>query len=143
MKPKEWLLANGHIKEITRGRMSRENIALIEDAVKAGTKIEGYAVASAPKDGPVKDEAKVEKVKADPNRILDIPENPFRDENQWEAYANVDGKIVPIGMRTVDNGCGNSLTYCACRTAVVWVDADVSAVVNFKPRTTPLSNKRW
>ena len=42
MKPKEWLLANGHIKEIGRGRMSKDHIVLITEAAK-DTFIEGYS----------------------------------------------------------------------------------------------------
>lgn len=141
MKPKEFLLKNGHIKEITRGRLSRDNIALIEEAVKNGVKIEGYSVSTGPE--PDKTAPVVEKVKTDPNRILDIPEFPLRDESVWEAYANVDGKIVSVGMRTVCNTCKCSITYCGCKTPVVWVDSDTSAVVVFKPRSKSLSNKRW
>ena len=142
MKPKEWLLKNGHIKEITRGRMSREHISLIENAVRNGASIEGYGVsttAPAEKSAPVK----VEKVGTDPNRILDIPEFPVRDEREWQGYANVNGKIRDIGMRTVCNTCNNSLSYCGCKSPIVWIDHETTAVVNFKGRVTPLSNRRW
>jgi len=143
MKPKEWLLANGHIKEITRGRMSRENIALIEQAVRDGVQIEGYAVSTVkPKTEAEKASPKVEKVAAPSERILDVPDES-RSEELWEAYTFVDGKRVEIGMRTVDNNCGNSLTYCRCRTATVFLDHETTAMVNFTPRTKPLSNKRW
>lgn len=142
MKPKEWLLKEGHIKEITRGRMSRESIALIEDAVRNGAKIDGFSVSTAPVDS--KEPAKVEKVATDPNRILEIPDSPFRDESTWEAYGNIGGKVAPIGMRTVEETCGNSLTYCACRNPMVrHLDSDGPVLVNFKARTKPLSNKRW
>lgn len=42
MKPKEWLHANGHLKEIGRGRLSKEHIALVTKAAET-TFIEGYS----------------------------------------------------------------------------------------------------
>ena len=42
MKPKEWLLANGHIKEIGRGRLAKDHIALVTAAART-TFIEGYS----------------------------------------------------------------------------------------------------
>lgn len=133
MKPKEWLLKNGHIKEITRGRMSRESIALINEAVKAGTVIEGYPSPTGPNkptaSGTDKPESKVEKTSTG---IANIPEFPLRDENRWEAYANIDGKLKTIGMRTVCNTCKNSLTYCPCKSPVVNLDFDTVGVVNFR-----------
>ncbi len=135
MKPKEWLLKNGHIKEITRGRMSRESIALIEEAVKNGVIIEGYSNYTAPAK-PVS-EAGIEKPvsrieKSNGTGILAIPDNPLRSEELWEAYANIDGKIKSIGMRTVCNTCKNSLTYCPCKSPLVNLDYDLVGVVNFR-----------
>lgn len=133
MKPKDWLLANGHIKEITRGRMSRENIALIQEAVNNGTKIEGYA--------PTEDGEEVNRVATDPNRILDIPEFPFRQEHEWEPY--VQGVKWSMGMRGVCNLCNSSLTYCGCPKPVVNLDNGGTSVVEFKGRTAPLPTRYW
>lgn len=144
MKPKDWLLANGHIKEITRGRMSRENIALIENAVRDGAVIDGYVVSKVEpkvtKDVPAP--SKVERVTVATDRIADVPDE-VRPESEWEAYTYLDGAKRPVGMRTVCNQCGNSLTYCHCRTPVVWLDHEVTGLVSFTVRTKPLLNKRW
>lgn len=131
MKPKDWLLANGHIKEITRGRMSRENIALIQEAVNNGAKIEGYA--------PSEEGEEVNRVATDPNRILDIPEFPFRDEKAYEPFAN--GERWPLGMRGCCELCKNSLTYCGCETPYVRIDNDRLVMVEFRARTRPI--KKW
>jgi hypothetical protein len=132
MKPKEWLVAQGHLKEAGRGRMSREHIALIQAAVASGVEIEGY---STPKPAPVKAvEPKPEKVES--TGIVDVPET-VRHEADWQAF--VDNREV--GMRTVCNGCGNSLTHCYEKFSKVWIDHTREGVVVFKQRTTP--RKRW
>lgn len=132
MKPKEWLVANGHLKEAGRGRMSREHIALVKAAAEAGADIEGY---STPKSAPVKaTEPKTEKVES--TGIVDVPD-VVRPESEWQAY--VDNREV--GMRTVCNGCKNSLTHCFCSFPKVWLDHAREGVVVFKQRTTP--RKRW
>lgn len=139
MKPKEWLLANGHIKEITRGRMSREHINLIEQAVRDGVSIEGYAVSTVqPKSEDEKALPKVEKRAVSSDRLIDVPDEA-RSESDWEAHT----ASGPVGMRTVCNTCHSSLTYCHCQHPRVWVDHETEGVVFFKPRKTPLSNKRW
>lgn len=143
MKPKDWLLANGHIKEITRGRMSREHIALIEQAVRDGEQIDGYAVSTAvrtPADTPTP--PKVEKVAKPSERIADVPDET-RPESSWEAYTYYNGAKKDIGMRTVCNTCGNSLTYCPCRTPMVNLDDGGVGLVSFKVRTKPLPTTRW
>lgn len=133
MKPKEWLLKNGHIKEITRGRMSREHISLIENAVKNGETIEGYSRSTAPIKPVVSVGKAVSKTeKSNGTGIVAIPDSPLRNETMWEAYANVDGKIKVIGMRTVCNTCKNSLTYCPCKSPLVNLDFDRVGVVNFR-----------
>jgi len=145
MKPKDWLLKNGHIKEITRGRMSRENIALIEEAVKSGVVIDGYAINKPviKSDKPKSDTGpSVEKVSINANRIADVPDET-RPESQWEAHTYVDGVKRKVGMRTVCNICNNSLTYCYCRTPLVTVDTDTAKMVTFTVRTTPLPNRLY
>lgn len=131
MKPKEWLKAHGHITEIGRGRMSAAHIALIKDAVANGTEIEGYGSVTPKATGAP---ATVERTAVSTVKtIADIGE-PTRDERSIMAYRTVDGKTVEIGMRTVDNNCGTSLTYCKCESPRIWVDHESQAVVNFKPR---------
>ena len=140
MKPKEYLYKHGHIKEIGRGRLSREHIAIIEDAVKGGEVIEGYStstVASGVTDDmskPIKVEKTV--LKSDPNVVYDVP-NPSRDESRVEAYTFNNGESVSVGMRTVCNNCRCSLNYCPCPTPKVWIDHTTEGVVKFKERKNP------
>ena len=132
MKPKEWLHKNGHIETIGRGRLSAAHIALINEAVANGVQIEGYSVVTPTKESTGAPEVK--RTAVDPNRVVDVPD-VARDERTTMAFYRNDGKVVEIGMRTVDNVCGNSLTYCRCESPRVWVDYDQQVVVNFKPRT--------
>jgi hypothetical protein len=142
MKAKEWLLKNGHIKEITRGRISRDNHALIEDAVRKGAQIEGFSVSTAPtKDEKPAAVTKVPMVSAE-KVIYDIGPERYV-ESEWVAYIHEDGKQKEIGLRTVCNTCGASLTYHVCESPRVWVEFDREAVVHFKPRTAPLPAKRF
>lgn len=135
MKPKEWLLKHGHIEMIGRGRLSREHIDLIKNAVKNGAMIEGYSVESTPA-STVKTVVKTAKATA-ATEVADIGE-PLRDERTLEARAG----SKAVGMRTVCNVCRNSLTYCFCPQPRVWLDHDREAVVEFVPRKTPLKNGR-
>lgn len=134
--PKQWLYDNGHTDTLGgRGRMSKANKALVMEAVANGVAIEGYAVvekATVATDKPASP-AKVERVKVDPNRVVDVPDMR-RDERMWVASVEVDGKRKEIGFRTIDNGCGSSLGWCYCETSRVWVDHDRQAVVLFSPR---------
>jgi len=133
IKPKQWLYDNGHTTTVGgRGRMSKEHKALILAAVESGVDIEGYAVverATAATNKP----AKAERVKVDPNRVVDVPDET-RNEREVMAYYMEGPKRVEVGMRTVDNNCGSSLTYCPCESPRVWVDHDRQVVVNFRSR---------
>lgn len=131
MKPKQWLYNHGHIATIGRGRLSREHIALIEQAVREGAVIEGYSVTN------TKDTAVPAKVnKAAPTNVktvVDVPDMR-RDETIWQAHTMVDGVKRHVGMRTVCNNCHNSLGYCPCHTSVVWVDHERTGMVTFTVR---------
>ena len=127
MKPKSALVKDGFLpvgSENKRGRLSAAAIKRCEELAAQGWKIDGFTAEK------VADETKVKKTaKPDPNRVVDVPDEA-RAESLWRAYADE----KEIGMRTVCNNCGNSLTYCRDRTPVVWVDHDRQAVVSFKPR---------
>lgn len=139
VKPKEWLFANGHIKEIGRGRMSRDHIALIEQAVRDGVNIEGYAVSTVqPKSEEEKSSPKVEKVAVAGNRILDVPDES-RSEDLWTAHTS-NGEI---GMRTVCDTCNSSLTYCRCTTPMVWLNHETLGAVFFKPTNGVKPARKW
>ena len=143
MKPKEWLLKNGHIKEIGRGRMSREHISLIEKAVKDNPNlvIEGYSNYTVPKSIVSEAKTTVKTEKPEFVGIADVPD-PRRDERTVEAYTYSDGNKVPVGMRTVCNICKCSLNYCPCETPRVWVDHEHEGVVLFATRKQP-TNVMW
>lgn len=141
MKPKVALVKDGFLpagSENVRGRLSAAAIERCKELAAKGWDIDGYTVSksTAAEDKPV-----VEKVKHDPNRIPDVPDQ-IRDENDWKAIRYFEGKPVEVGMRTVCNVCRSSLTYCPCEKPRVWVDYQDEAVVYFKPRTKPLP-KGW
>lgn len=140
MKPKEWLHKNGHIDNPNqRGRLSAAHKSLIEQAVRDGVNIDGYAVSTVqPKTEDEKALPKVERRAAPSDRLIDVPDEA-RSESDWEAYT----ASGPVGMLTVCNVCHSSFTYCHCQHPRVWVDHETEGVVFFKPRKTPLSNKRW
>lgn len=134
MKPKVALVKDGYLppgSENKRGRLSGDAIERCKVLAAQGWDIEGY-VSSKPTEGAAPVVEKV-KVQAGSKEIADISE-PFRDEGYWKAYGNHNGTNIPIGMRTVCNQCGNSLTYCPCKSPRVWVDYDAQVVVNFTPR---------
>lgn len=141
IRPKEWLVKNGHLpagSENARGRISRENIALIEAAVASGVDILGYS-----RSGPAStvEPPKVERAAAQPATVVaDIgdPTHPELERREGglylrEAFAGT----VNVGMRTVCNNCKRSLTYCLCESPKVWVDHSTESVVNFRTRKVP------
>jgi hypothetical protein len=135
VKPKEWLYKQGHIDKVGRGRMSADHKRLIEEALVAdpSLRIEGFSVSTVkPTDASASAKPTVERVKTDPNRLVDVPDMR-RDERDWSAHVTVDGKSQEIGFRTVDNGCGSSLGWCYCPTSRVWLN-NTEHVVTFKPQ---------
>ena len=137
MKPKIALVKDGFLpagSENVRGRLSREAIERCKELAGTGWKIEGYTVSQS-------DTAETVITKSapvDPNRVFDIPDEQ-RSEHEWEAFTS-EGTV---GMRTVCNTCGSSLTYCWCEKPRVWLDSATSGVVYFKTRKTPLKTNRW
>jgi hypothetical protein len=115
--------------------MSADHKRLIEEALIAdpSLRIEGFSVSAKPADASVTSKPTVERVKTDANRLLDVPDMR-RDERDWTARVNVDGKTREIGFRTVCNGCGNSLGWCYEGSSRVWVDTNREATVEFIPR---------
>lgn len=128
MKPKVWLVKNGHLpagSENVRGRLSLAHKALIEEAVSKGALIDGFVKSTDAT-------ARVERVAAD--RVVDVPD-VARDEDAWEAVGKRnDSTFFTVGMRTVCNGCHNSLTYCRCDTPRVWDGCEREVFITFRPR---------
>lgn len=128
MKPKDALVKDGFLpagSENKRGRLSGAAIERCKELAASGWQIDGYSVSQSAN---TSEPAKVEKVKNDPNRVFDVPDQT-RPESSWTAWVG----IVPIGMRTVCNNCRCSLTYCPCESPRVWLDHETQGVVNFKP----------
>ena len=143
MKPKAALVKDGFLpagSEDKRGRLSGAAIERCKELAAEGWQIEGYALVAQPTGSTAPREVEKVKVATGEKVIADIPVSPLRDEKVWTAYANVDGKVVSVGMRTVCNTCHSSITYCPCKSPVVnmghlpGVATDATAVVNFKPR---------
>lgn len=136
MKPKEWLMKNGHIKEIGRGRLSAANIALIKEAVSNGVMIEGYSVTKPlithdSHRERVANTVTVERTTSETG-MVDVPE-PVRMADEWDAFDDT-GKRFDIGIKGVCENCRSSVTYCRCKFPVLRVDNDRVSVVTFKPK---------
>ena len=139
MRPKEWLVKNGHLpegSENARGRLSRENIARIEAAVAAGANIEGYSrqgVAS------TVEPPKVTKTTVAAEGIGETPQETV-PEKYNVAYV---GNQV-IGNRTVCDNCHRSLNFHICGSPKVMYNG-VPSVVEFKSRPNPEAYRpnRW
>lgn len=128
MKPKEALVKDGFLppgSENTRGRMSKAAIERCEQLAAQGWQIDGFQVSTSAESS---EPAKVERVKVDPNRLVDVPDIR-RPEDSWSAWVGTQS----IGMRTVCNNCRCSLTYCPCEQPRVWLDHETQGVVYFKP----------
>lgn len=134
--PKEALFAAGRIEKIGKGRISRENNAWLDEQISTGVfTVAGMNLKAST--GPTPASPTVERSKANDPGLYDIID-PTRDEKSLEAFAGGES----IGMRTVCDNCRISLTHCPCESPRVMVNGSPS-VVSFKPRTTPLPNKRW
>lgn len=126
MKPKEWLLANGHIKEIGRGRLAKDHILLVTEAAKT-TFIEGYSSGAPPK-ATVQVE-KPEESEQYGDVVYTYPEEMYR------AIEYRDGKRVERGMRCICNNCRRSLVQCTCGNPIIVAhDARGSVSVTIEPK---------
>lgn len=138
MRPKEWLVKNGHLpagSENARGRISAANIELLKAAVAGGVSIEGYSV-SVPKSS--NSTPKVERVAVSSG----VTENP--EETVPERYNVAMVGDTVIGNRTVCNVCHRSLNFHICESPTVMYNGAPS-VVRFKSRKDPESYRpnRW
>ena len=108
-KAKEWLKENGHIAEVTRGRISNDNHKRLLDAVSKGVKFSDY-----PKGGTVVSTPTGETAYVKPAAPTgtEIAELYYRyDEKLYKAV----GKSGTIyGMREACNNCGLSLVGHKC-----------------------------
>lgn len=112
MKPKEWLLKNGHISTIGRGRLSIDNINLIKKAVGEGVYIEGYSDTGAvrTKRGiPVKSKP-IKEMFMYPE-IVDLTPYVY-PEDEFVAVERDNGKRVIRSLREICRHTGYSLVVC-------------------------------
>jgi hypothetical protein len=133
MKPKAALVKDGFVEgdhtwspgdENKRGRLSGVAKARLAELAASGWQIDDLSVGQSPTG-----EVTVTKIKTDPNAVVEIP-NPTRDEKALTAWVGTQ----KIGMRTVDNNCRRSLTYCPCESPKVWIDHKTEGVVTFRSK---------
>jgi len=109
-KAKDWLKANGHIAEVTRGRISNENHKRLLAAVASGVKFTDY-----PKGGSVVTAATGETTYVKPAAATGsevISQLYYRyDEKRYKAVTK-SGTVY--GMREACNNCGYSLLGHTC-----------------------------
>ncbi len=142
IKANDWLLKNGHIKEIKRGRRSAENTALLNQAFADGVKFSDYTPAETTNEA---GETVVKNVASPQTReIADIfirypgPNgNEYMSNSVWKV--TVDGKEVKRsdkdikndwgGMRSACNNCGLSLVGHQCHTPVISINGKATPVL--------------
>ena len=132
MRPKEWLVKNGHLppgSEEKRGRISLENIERIKKAVAEGAVIDGYSVSKTEKStAPVVEKAKVSTEK----QVIEPA--PYRyPETEFMVVETESGKLR--NMREACNNCRCSLVVCWCESPrIVATDGRGSVLVTIKRR---------
>lgn len=111
MKPKEYLVSIGELKEVGRGRLSLAHIEMCKKAAAEGVKIEGYSVST----GPSKEAAPVvTKEKVSTEKVI-AELAPYRyPENEFQAYELRDGKKKIRSLREVCRHSMVSLVVCPC-----------------------------
>lgn len=128
MKPKVWLVQNGHKPagyENTRGKIDRVAKELIIEAVHNGAKIEGYELT--PSTGPVEAPPTVEKVKANNEKVIAEPAYRYNLDD-YVAVEVESGK--KRDMREACRLCGHSVVGCWDeRPEIVALDARGNVVV--------------
>ena len=122
---KQWLLSQGHIQESQagRGRISAENMALIQEAYKSGTRFSDWE----PDKTEIRngEEVTVKSVlpRAAPKIVSEF--TILYPENQFRA---VESDNTERSMRSACNNCGVSLVQCTCGAPTI-VNGDGSGSV--------------
>jgi hypothetical protein len=127
---KEWLKANGHIAEVTRGRISNENHKRLLAAVAEGVKFSDYPKGGTVVTSPTGESTYVKPEKPSETDGLAVL-RPYRypDEKNWHAVPKGETiyGISSFGMREVCR-CGNSLVACYCDIPVIHSNVRVEVV---------------
>jgi hypothetical protein len=117
IKANKWLLDNGHITEITRGRMRLENIALLNQAVAEGVEFSDFpkgkveVLLEATHDAPAVLTYKREDGYASNGEIAEIAPYLYNHDTH-AAYEVVSGQ--KRSLREVCANDGVSLVQCTC-----------------------------
>jgi len=120
LKAKEWLKANGHIAEVTRGRMSHAHHALLQEAYADGVRFSDWGpdrVAVMVTETTDATGATVETVSAHRIDGYDASGNiaeiaPYRYNHDTHKALQADG--VERSLREVCYSCSVSLVQCTC-----------------------------
>lgn len=146
-KANEWLLDNGFIQEITRGRRSTENNIRLHEAYESGVRFSDWE----PKES-TDSKGNYKTVNATPvqNGSKEIADIVLRyDKREWQATAIVNGKSVDVGMAEICTNCQTlsagatvaSLTVHHCHAPSVRTcpgALGIETPVTIEPRTRPL-----
>ena len=128
------LLDAGRIQEITRGRISRENNAWLDEQIIAGN-FTVSDISLKASTGPTPAPPTVQRHSQTSETGVVEVRNPTRDLYALDCNADT-------GMKGVCLTCGSSYTYCPCEFPRGIVKGSESVVV-FKPRTRPLPVNPW
>lgn len=119
MKANDWLLKEGHIKEITRGRRSLANINHLMTAYQAGTRFSDWE----PKEtvNTTTGETRVvNTVKAAGGSQIDNYNEPFiRYPGEMDSYTVTDSQGNKRSLKEACNNCGLSLVGHTCNNPVI------------------------
>ena len=134
---KDCLFHYGLNDKIGRGRISASNHAFLAEKIASGDSIAGYESVESSKTTGEKVFRNAHAPVSSEKIIADIGP-ATRDETELKAYVFDGGeKNYTLGMRDICHQCGNSFTYCHCRTPQRLVDDNRLAPVYFERRTTP------
>lgn len=142
----EWLLENNFIEKITRGRRSTENNNRLYEAWLSGVRFRDWEPAEGTDHKGNYATKNATPVQSGEKVIADI--RYTYPEKDWEAFATVNGKRVPVGMRECCSNCyrvtGKHMSlvahYCdAPSVSTVIVDGTTVTPIEIVKRTTPLN----
>ena len=121
MKAKEWLKANGHIAEITRGRISHENHTRLQAAYEDGQRFSDWGpekvavmvTESTDKaTGEVTETVTAHRIDGYESNGMPVEIAPYRYNHDTHKAVEDDGTVRTL--REVCFNCGVSLVQCTC-----------------------------
>lgn len=118
MRAKEWLLDNGHIEAVSRGRISGANHERLRAAVASGVKFSDYAVE-------VKDGEVTSRTVTAEKHIPDVPPDiwPVESTMVFADFSDGRGYVkTKANTRASCFNCPGSLSHCNCGSPRAIVD---------------------